>query len=331
MLRLSSGALGLILFLALSMAKATMANAAESLWPETGRSIQVIVPAQAGSGVGNTIARAVTEALSENLGNRLVLQNFTNSTNFPSMLSAIDTNTDGYTLLFATVDTLVIEPKLQGSTGADALEYFTPIGLVAETPHILLVNVALPVESVAELTQYLAKYPGMVHFGSAGNGSAMHLAGEAYMSATGTNMVHVPYSAAEPATNNLMSGDIQVMFQVVSGVLNYVRNDRLRALAVMADKRSTVLPNVPSMAEAGYPELQASKWYALLAPRGTPAAIIRRYNNALNEVLESDQLRERLLEIGATPIGGSPVKLRHFLEDESRKWGAIIREAHIPR
>jgi len=313
------------------MAKAAVANATENLWPESGRSIQVIVPAQAGSGIGNTIARVVTEALSQNLGNRIVLHNFTSSTNLPSMLSAIDANSDGYTLLFATVDTLVIEPTLQGSASADPLEYFTPIGLVAQTPHILLVNDALPVESVTDLTQYLSKYPGMVHFGSAGNGSAMHLAAEAYMSATGTNMVHVPYSAAEPATNNLMSGDIQVMFQVVSGVLNYVRTDRVRALAVMADERSTALPHIPSMAEAGYPELQASKWYALLAPRGTPAAIIRRYNTALNQILASDQLQERLLEVGATPTGGSPYKLRVFLQDEMQKWGDIIREAHIPR
>src|SRR5690606_26951832 len=238
---------------------------------------------------------------------------------------------DGYTLLFAAVDTLVIEPELLRTPALDPLAHFTPIGLVAEIPHILVVNNDLPAYTLQELTDHLAKYPGMVHFGSAGNGSAMHLAAEAYMSATGTNMVHVPYSAAEPATNNLMSGDIQVMFQVVSGVLNYVRTDRVRALAVMADERSTALPHIPSMAEAGYPELQASKWYALLAPRGTPAAIIRRYNTALNQILASDQLQERLLEVGATPTGGSPYKLRVFLQDEMQKWGDIIREAHMPR
>ena len=324
MQRFGHGLLGLILYLACSVASATATE-----WPEPGRSIQAIVPAQAGLGVGNVIARSITEALSEQLGNRIVLQNFTNSTNFPSMLSAIEANTDGYTLLFATVDTLVIEPELHKTPALDPLTHFTPIGLVAEIPHILVVNNDLPAYTLQDLTRHLAKYPGVVHFGSSGNGSAMHLAGESYMSETGTNMVHVPYSAAEPATNNLMSGDIQVMFQVVSGVLNFVRNDRMRALAVMAEKRSSALPDVPSMEEAGYPSLNASKWYALLAPSGTPDHIIEQYNKALNAVLASPDLRARLLELGAEPLGGSPEDLKRFMSAEAAKWGQVIRDAHL--
>src|SRR5690554_3067618 len=304
MRRLASGALGLLLFMASWTAAATAPQ-----WPEPGRSIQTIVPAQAGSGVGNTIARVVTDALSDELGNRIVLQNFTTSNSFPGMLTTIDANTEGYTLLFATVDTLVIEPGLQRSPAFEPLETFAPIGLVAEIPHILVVNNNLPVHSVQELTEYIGRYPGMVHFGSSGNGSALHLAGESYMSATGTNMVHVPYSAPEAATNNLVSGDIQAMFQVVSGVLNYVRSEKIRPLAVMSQERSPALPDVPSMAEAGYPALEAARWYALLAPRGTPSEVVDRYNAALNHVLESPELRERLLEIGATPLGGSPQDL----------------------
>jgi tripartite-type tricarboxylate transporter receptor subunit TctC len=324
MRRLASVGCGLILFLASAVASATAPQ-----WPEAGRSIQAIVPAQAGSGVGNTMARLIADALSARLGNRIVLQNFTSSNNFPGLLTSIEANTEGYTLLFATVDTLVIEPGLQRVPAFDPLQYFAPIGLVAEIPHILVVNNDLPVRSVEELTQYIAKYPGVVHFGSSGNGSAMHLAGESYLSATGTNMVHVPYSAAEPATNNLMSGDIQAMFQVVSGVLNYVRTDKLRALAVMSDQRIPALPDVPSMAEAGYPNLRASRWYALLAPRGTPQEIIDHYNAVLNETLASPELRERLLELGATPLGGTPEDLERHLAEETRRWGAVINDAHL--
>lgn len=326
MRRLVSGALGLLFFLASTMAAATTPG-----WPDASRSIQTLVPSQAGSGVGNTIARVVLEALSTQLGNRIVLQNFTSSNNFPGMVTAIETNIEGYTLLFATVDTLVIEPRLQRAPAFEPLDSFLPIGLVAEIPHVLVVNNHLPVHSVAELTDYVGRVPGTVHFGSSGNGSAMHLAGEAYMSATGTNMVHVPYSAAEPATNNLVSGDIQAMFQVVSGALNYVRTDKLRALAVMSKERSPALPEVPSMAEAGYPSLQAAKWYALLAPRGTPREIIDHYNAALNTVLDLPEVRERLLEIGATPMGGSPEALSRFLEQETEKWGRVINDAHLPR
>jgi len=324
MRRLASGVLGLLLFLASS----TVAASAPG-WPEPGRSIQTIVPAQAGAGVGNTIARLVTEALSAELGNRFALQNFTNSTSFPALLSTIESNDEGYTLLFATVDTLVIEPRLQRSPAFEPLEHFVPIGLVAEIPHILVVNSELPVHSVKELTEYIAKYPGVVHFGSSGNGSTLHLAGESYMSATGTNMVHVPYSASEFATNNLVSGDIQAMFQMVSGILNYRGNEKIRPLAVMSEQRSPALPDVPSMAEAGYPGLRATKWYALLAPRDTPDTIIAHYNAALNSALASTDLRRRLLEAGATPIGGSPQDFGRFLAQETVRWGKVIQDAHL--
>lgn len=323
MRRLASGAFGLLLLLASSVAAATALQ-----WPQESRSIQAIIPAQAGAGVGHLIARLVTEALSARLGNRIVLQNFTSSNSLAGMLIT-DATSEGYTLLFATVDTLVIEPALQRNPAFEPLNHFVPIGLVAEIPHILVVNKQLPAHSVQELTDYVSKYPGMVHFGSSGNGSTMHLAGESYMSATGTNMVHVPYSAAEPATNNLVSGDIQAMFQVVSGVLNYVRAEKVRPLAVMSRERSPALPDVPSMAEAGYPSLQATRWYALLAPRGTSPEVIDRYNAVLNEALASPELRERLLELGATPLAGTPDDLARHLIAEMSKWGAIIGEAHL--
>lgn len=324
MRRLASGAVGLFLLLASSVVAAAAAQ-----WPEPGRSIQVIVPAQAGAGVGNTLARIITDALSDRLERRFVVQNFTSSNGFPGMLATTEANTDGYTLLFASVDSLVIEPGLHRSVAFEPLQYFAPVGLVAEIPHVLVVNKDLPAHSVQELTDYIAKYPGVVHFGSSGNGSTLPLAGESYLSATGTNMVHVPYSAAESATNNLVNGDIQAMFQVVSGVLNYVRGDKVRALAVMAAERSPALPDVPSMVEAGYPALQASRWYALLAPRGTPPDILQHYNEALNEVLASPALHDRLLELGATPLGGTPEDLDNHLKDETQKWGAVIEDAHL--
>jgi tripartite-type tricarboxylate transporter receptor subunit TctC len=298
-------------------------------WPASNRSIHVIVPAQAGSGVGNTIVRAITDALSEKLGNRFVLQNLTTSNSYPAILGSNEASLDGYTLLFATLDTLVLEPALQRSPSFDFMAHFVPVGLVAEIPHVLLVNNTLPTTTLDEFTEYIERYPGMVHFGSSGNGSAQHLAGESYMSATGTNMVHVPYSAAEAATNNLVSGDIQAMFQVVSGALNYVRTDRVRPLVVMSSRRSPALPDVPTIAEAGHPSLQAVKWYALLAPRGTPRPIIERYNEALNAVLESPAMKERLLEVGATPLGGAPETLGEYVGEEQAKWSQVIKDAHL--
>lgn len=322
MRRLASGTFGLLLLLVSSVAFATAAQ-----WPLAGRVIQAIVPAQAGAGAGNSVARLVLDAMATRLGTRIVLQHYTSTNSFPGMPPVQEGGPEGYTVLFASVDTLVIEPGLSRSSAEP--NNLAPIGLVAESPHILIVNNQLPVHSVHELTEYISKYPGMVHFGSSGNGSSLHLAGEAYLSATGTNMVHVPYSAAEPATNNLVSGDIQAMFQVTSGVLNYVRNDKVRALAVMAPERSPALPDVPSIAEAGYPGLTATRWYALLAPASTPREIIDQYNQALNDVLSSPELREKLLELGVSPLGGTPEALDQFLVDETRKWAATIDDAHL--
>src|SRR5690606_18842426 len=150
-----------------------------------------------------------------------------------------------------------------------------------------------------------------------------------YLCVSVSYMVHVTDSDPESPTDNLVNGDLQGMFQVVSGVLTYVRDDKVRALAVMAAERSPALPDVPSMVEAGYPALQASRWYALLAPRGTPPDILQHYNEALNEVLASPALHDRLLELGATPLGGTPEDLDNHLKDETQKWGAVIEDAHL--
>ena len=319
MRRLASGTFGLLLLLVSSVAFATAAQ-----WPLSGRVIQAIVPAQAGAGAGNSVARLVLDAMATRLGTRIVLQHYTSTNSFPGMPPVQEGGPEGYTVLFASVDTLVIEPGLSRSSAEP--DNLAPIGLVAESPHILIVNNQLPVHSVHELTEYISKYPGMVHFGSSGNGSSLHLAGEAYLSATGTNMVHVPYSAAEPATNNLVSGDIQAMFQVTSGVLNYVRNDKVRALAVMAPERSPALPDVPSIAEAGYPGLTATRWYALLAPAGTPRPMIERLNKELRAALADDNVRKRIMDDGATPRPDSPEEYGKAIAQDQKTWGGIVRK-----
>src|SRR5690606_11014058 len=159
-------------------------------------------------------------------------------------------------------------------------------GLIVDVPNILVVNDKLPVKNLAEFTEYVRKNPGVLNFGSTGNGSPMHLAGQIYMGETDTNMVHVPYSSASQATTNLVSGEIQSMFHLLPGALDQIRTGQLKALGVMAPERASVLPDVPTMAEQGHPELIASTWFALLAPKGTPKEIIDRANQALNEALQ---------------------------------------------
>jgi len=157
----------------------------------------------------------------------------------------------------------------------------------------------------------------------------MHLAGELFMRETGTTMVHVPYNAPGQATTNMIAGDIQSMFQLVPGIAGQVKAGRVRALALMADQRSPALPDVPSMKELGHPDLLSSTWFALLAPKGTPVAILDKLNKTLNEVLAKPDVRQRLADLGATTLNGSRDDLRKHLATETAKWSKIIREAKI--
>ena len=157
----------------------------------------------------------------------------------------------------------------------------------------------------------------------------MHLAGELFMAETGSKMVHVPYNAPGVATSNLMANDIQLMFQLIPGIAGQVKADKVRAIAIMSESRSPALPDVPTTKELGYPKLQSSTWFALLAPKGTPAPIINRMNSEINEILKDPEFRKKLAAIGATPLGGSSKQLADHLTAELDKWGAVIKTAGI--
>ena len=176
-----------------------------------------------------------------------------------------------------------------------------PIVLVADVPNILVVNKDLPVKTVADFVHYAKENPARLNFGSTGNGSSMHLAGELFMRETATQLVHVPYASPGQATTNLIANDIQSMFQLVPGVVGQVKGGKLRAVAVMSDARSPALPDVPTTAEQGYPKLLSSTWFALLAPKDTPVAVLDRVNAEVNEILRDPDIRKRFADMGAAP------------------------------
>ena len=211
----------------------------------------------------------------------------------------------------------------------DAQKDFVPILLVADVPNILVVNNDLPAHDLAEFARYAKANPGKLNFGSTGIGSSMHLAGELYMRETGAQMVHVPYNAPGTATTNLIAGDIQLMFQLIPGIAAQVKSGKVRAIAVMAPQRSPALPDVPTTAELGQPRLLSSTWFALLAPKGTPPAVVARMNAVANEALADPAVKKRLADMGATTLGGTPQQLAEHLAAETEKWGRVVRDAHI--
>jgi len=236
---------------------------------------------------------------------------------------------DGYRLLFSWAGTLAVNPSLYSNLSFDPQTSFAPIVLIADVPNILVVNNDLPAKDLAEFVRYVKANPGKLNFGSTGQGSSMHLAGELFMRETGTKMVHIPYNAPGTATTNLMANDIQVMFQLIPGIAGQVKGNKVHAIAIMSPVRSPALPDVPTTTELGMPKLQSSTWFALLAPKGTPPAILDRLNEEVNDVLKDPEVRKRLAGMGAEPLGGTRQALADQLAAETTKWGNVIRESKI--
>lgn len=305
------------------------AGAAANAWPEPGKPIQLIVPAPGGSGTGDTIARVVAEQLARRLGTSIVVDNRPGANGNVGAAAASSAAPDGYKLLFSWAGTLAVNPALYRGLSFDPQKSFAPIGLIADVPNILVLNKDLPAKDLKEFVAYSKSQPGKVNFASTGSGSSMHLAGELFMRETGTQLVHVPYNAPGQATTNLISNEIQAMFQLVPGIVGQVRAGTVRPVAVMSANRSPALPDVPTTTELGFPHLTSSTWFALLAPKGTPAPILDRLNTELNAVLADGDVRKRFADMGAAPLGGSRQFLADHLARETSKWGQIVKQAGI--
>ncbi|MBK8529733.1 MAG: tripartite tricarboxylate transporter substrate binding protein [Rubrivivax sp.] len=298
-------------------------------WPAAGKTVQIIVPAPGGGGTGDTIARVLAEELGKRLKTPFVIDNKAGANGNIGAAAAAAAPPDGYHFLFSWAGTLAVNRSLYKSMAFDAQKDFVPVLLLADVPNILVINNELPAKDLAEFTRYAKANPGKLNFGSTGIGSSMHLAGELFMRESGAQMQHVPYNAPGTATTNLIAGDIQLMFQLIPGIAGQVKAGKVRALAVMAPQRSPALPDVPTTVELGQPTLLSSTWFALLAPKGTPAAIVDRLNQVSNEILADPAVRQRLAAMGATTLGGSSKQLADHLAAETVKWGQLVQQARI--
>ncbi len=313
---------------AAALANAFAAPAAAQDWPG-GKTVQIVVPAPGGGGTGDTIARVIAEELAKHLKTSVIIDNKPGANGNIGAAYAAQQAPDGFKLLFSWAGTLAVNPSLYKNLSYDAQKDFVPIVLIADVPNILVVNNDLPAKNLAEFIAYAKANPGKLNYGSTGNGSSMHLAGELFMRETGAKMVHVPYNAPGTATTNLMAGDIQLMFQLIPGIAGQVKGGKVRPIAVMADKRSPALPDVPTTVELGAPKLLSSTWFALLAPKGTPAPIVDKLNAAVNEILKDPAVRKRLADMGATTLGGTSKQAAEHLAAETAKWGNVVRAANI--
>ena len=308
----------------------TVASAqAQDAWPQPGKTIQLIVPAPGGSGTGDTIARIVAEELQKRLNATFVIDNKAGANGNIGASAAAKEPGDGYHFLFSWAGTLAVNKSLYKNLPFDVQKDFVPIVLVADVPNVLVVNNDIPVKDLAEFERYAKANPGKLNFGSTGIGSSMHLAGELYERETGTQMTHVPYNAPGTATTDLIGGRIQLMFQLIPGIAQQAKSGKVRAIAVMAPQRSPGLPDVPTTAELGQPKLLSSTWFALLAPKGTPSAVLQKMNAVTNEALADPAVKKRLADIGVSTLGGTSEQLAKTIADETEKWGRVVREAKI--
>ncbi len=291
------------------------------------RPITLVVPFTPGGGSDN-IARYVATRLNARTGGNIIVENRPGAgTNIGNEYVA-RAAADGYTLLFGQVTLSInpyIYPKLRYSVAKD----FTPVAQIAVSPTVLLVSADSGIKDVRGFVDNARQHPGKVNYGSGGTGTSVHLAGQLFATVAHLQMTHVPYKGSGPAMVDLMGGQIQGIFDTAPSALPQAAGGKVRALAVTGPQRLAGLPNVPTFAEAGYPEFDAPVWYGLLAPANVPASIVTYLNQQVNLVLEEPRTRERLAQLGSIPAQGSPQEFGAFIAKESERWQAVVKSANV--
>jgi len=289
--------------------------------------IRMLVGFPAGGGA-DIVARIVTPKLSDGLREQVIVDNRPGAGSTIASDLTAKAAPDGYTLLMVS-SSHAINAGLPKKLGYDALGDFTGIALVAAAPLILVVHPSLPVRSVDELIALARRHPGRLNYASSGAGGTSHLAAELFKMLAKVELTHVPYKGAPQALADVISGEVQVLFPALPTALSQVKAGRVRAIAITSSRRSKVVPDIPTLAERGLPEYEATNWYGLLGPAGIPKSIVSRLNAVTVEVLANADVREAILRQGAEPIGSSAAEFERYLKAEIEKWKAVIKRAGI--
>jgi tripartite-type tricarboxylate transporter receptor subunit TctC len=291
--------------------------------------IRLIVPFPPG-GSTDILARALGEKLAQGLAQPVVIDNRPGAGGSIGAEAVARAAPDGYTLMMGHLGTLAVNPSIYKSLPYDPVKSFAPVSLMAIVPSVLVVNPSLPVASAAELIAYAKAHPGKLAYGSAGSGSTSHLTTEYFKLVTGTDILHVPYKGVGPMLTDLVSGQLSMGLNGAPAVMQHVNTGRLRALAVTSLKRLEALPKVPTLDEAGVPGFDASGWYGVVAPAGTPQAIVARLNGEIGRAMQTPELRARLDSEGALPAPGTPEEFGVFIRAEIARWAAVLKRAGVP-
>lgn len=289
--------------------------------------VRLVVPFPPG-GTTDILARLLASELSQKWGQTVVVENRSGASGTIFSEQLVRTPPDGYTLML-TATHHVINPGLYKNLKYNTRTDFTDIAEVASVPNVLVVNPSFPVKSVKELIQYAKANPDKLSFGSSGTGGANHLSGELFKSMAGIQMVHIPYKGAAPALNDLLGGQIPMMFDAVPGVLQHIQAGKLRALAVTSKTRSSVLPDVPTIDEAGLKGFEATSWFGLYGPPGMKPDLLRKISGDVLAALGSENLRKQFALQGAEPGTMTQPQFAAFVDSEITKWSKVIEEAHV--
>ncbi len=303
----------------------TLMNTASAQADYPNRPVTMIVP-QATGGANDTIARIVAAKLSEVLGQQFVVENRSGAGGNIGTAAVAKAKPDGYTLLLTTNSTQVINPWLYTTTGFDPLKDFTPVGLVASAGYVLVVNSAFPANNVNELIAQAKANPGKINYASAGNGTLNHLIVEMFKQKAGIDMQHVPYKGASAAATDVAGGTVPVSVQSAPSSLSFLASGKIKALAVTNEKRIAALPNTPSISES-IPGFGSTPWYGILAPVGTPAAIVDKLNAAIKTALADKDVQDKLIKQGCEALQNTPQQFAALLKDDLATWEKIVKDS----
>ena len=306
-------------------ALAPLTALAQPAYPD--KPVKFVVPYPPGGGT-DVIARIVQERFQNALGAPIIIDNRGGAGGSLGTDVVAKSAPDGYTVLF-TLSSHTINPYFYSKLPFDTAKDFQPVGMVASLPQILVANLNFPANNVAELIALAKAKPGTISFASVGNGSPGHLAGELLKVRTGTQMTHIPYKGGGPAINDIMGGQVPLLWVSIPAAAGFVKQGKLKALAVSTVKRSAAFPDVPTMQEAGVRDFEVDSWYAMFVPAKTPKPVVDRLNKALNAVVSEPEIKEKLLQQGSEAVGGTADALGKVVTTELAKWAKLAKEANL--
>ncbi len=298
---------------------------APDAWPS--KPVRLLLPFPPG-GPTDILGRIVSDRLSAALGQPVVVENRGGAGGNVGAEAAAKSAPDGYTILLVS-NPIAISPSLYTRLNYDPQKDFAPVGLLATVPNVMVTHPSVPAHTLQEFIALAKSKPGGMNFGSGGAGTSNHAAGELFNIVAGVKLVHVPYKGVNLAMNDVLAGQIHLVVIGVPAAGPHIKAGRLRALAVIAPQRLPALPDVPTVAEAGLPNFEVTTWYGVLAPAGTPKAIVGRLNTELVRIMHSPELKDRLAAMATEPATGTPEEFADFIKRETAKWGEVVRQAGL--